>query len=85
MDDLFYLYDEDGNEIPFTLLDTLTRDGLQYVALLPEANAGETGSEVLIMQVLDNEELILVEDKKLNRALYEQFKEEHKDEYSFRD
>jgi len=63
--------------------------GKQYVALLPlDEKPGE--QEVLILEVRDNPEtgeqdFALVENKKKNSQLYEQFKRNHRGEYDFRD
>lgn len=88
-DDTMVLYDEDGNELRFQFLDEMKDHGKQYVALLPlDEKPGE--QEVLILEVRDNPEtgeqdFALVENKKKNSQLYEQFKRNHRGEYDFRD
>lgn len=87
-EDLIYLYDEDGNEIPFEFLDYIEQDYCKYVALLPLAGDLDQ-AEVLILQVVENDDgsqdFDIIEDRKLLDALYRKFQDDHKDDYNFRD
>lgn len=88
-ENLIILYDEDGNEVPFEFLDYLEYDHCNYVALLPLAGDLEHNAEVLILQVVEDEDgsqdFDVVEDRKLLDELYRQFREQHRDEFTFRD
>ncbi len=88
-DNLITLFDEDENEVPFEFLDYIEYDRCKYVALLPLAGDLEN-AEVLILQLIEDEatgeqDFDIVEDAKLLDKLYQQFKEDHKDEFNFRD
>lgn len=82
MDDILYLYDEDGNEIPFEFLDEINYQGGQYVALRPMD--GASVDEVLILLV-EGDDFQLVEDAKVLDAVYKQFQKANADQYEFRD
>jgi uncharacterized protein YrzB (UPF0473 family) len=89
-DDVIVLKDENGQEIEFEYLDTIEKNGKEYIVLLPleEVNDDEEG-EVVILQVktLENEEeeYLPVEDENELNAVFEDFKERMKDEYDFED
>lgn len=88
-DDVIVLRDEDGLEIQFEYLDTIERDGKEYVVLLPldEVEEDEEG-EVVILQVAEvngEEEFLPVEDENELNAVFEEFKERMKDEFEFAD
>ncbi len=82
MDDILYLYDEDGNEIPFEFLDEIIYQDNQYVALRPME--GASTDEVLILLV-EGDSFSLVENQKTIDAVYKQFQSAHKADYDFRD
>ena len=88
-ENLITLFDEDENEVPFEFLDYIEYDHCKYVALLPLAGDLEN-AEVLILQLIEDEasgeqDFDIVEDAKLLDKLYQQFQEDHKDEFNFRD
>ena len=82
MDSILYLYDEDGNEIAFEFLDEIDYRGGQYVALRP--TEGSSTDEVLILLV-EGDDFSLVGNPKTVQAVYQLFRESHKEEYDFRD
>ena len=88
-DDIIVLKDEDGQEIEFEYLDTIERDGKEYIVLLPldEVEDEEEG-EVVILQVAEvdgEEEFLPVEDETELNSVFEEFKERMKDEFEFAD
>ena len=89
-DDVIVLKDEDGQEIEFEYLDTIEKDGKEYIVLLPleEVEEDEEG-EVVILEVKEaadgEEEFLPVESEDLLNAVFEEFKERMKDEFEFED
>lgn len=78
------LFDEDGNEVEFELLDVIDYEGDSYAVMLPP-----DGDEVVIMllEELNDEEDVYapVEDDDVLTAVFEVFKEKFKDEFNFED
>lgn len=88
-DDVIVLKDENGQEIEFEYLDTIERQGKEYIVLLPldEVEEEEEG-EVVILQVKEaegEEEFLPVESEEELNAVFEMFKERMKDEFEFAD
>lgn len=88
-DDVIVLKDENGQEIEFEYLDTIERNGKEYIVLLPleEVDEEEEG-EVVILEVKESEgeeEFLPVEDDEELNAVFEEFKERMKDEFDFED
>lgn len=88
--DTVVLYDEDGNDIRFEFLDTIPHDGFQYIALCPFDEKGTDRGEVVLLQVVEDAETgeeyyAIIEDKALYRTVYEKFKAQNADAFSFRD
>lgn len=85
-DNLIILNDEEGNEVEFEFLDLITYRGKEYVVLLPE---DEDADQVVILQVeeidAENERYIDVENEFTLSAVFELFKERHKDDFNFVD
>lgn len=85
-DNLIILNDEEGNEVEFEFLDLITYRGKEYVVLLPE---DEDADQVVILQVeeidAENERYIGVENEFTLSAVFELFKERHKDDFNFVD
>ena len=80
------LNDEDGNEIPFNLLDYIEYKGEEYVVLLPQDDDGE----VVILKVdeseNENEEAFSsVDNADVLNAVFNIFKEKFRDEFDFLD
>ena len=78
------LFDEDGNEVEFELLDVIDYEGDSYAVMLPPED-----NEVVIMllEELNDEEDVYapVEDDETLTAVFEAFKEKYKDEFNFED
>lgn len=78
------LFDEDGNEIEFELLDVIEYEGDSYAVMLPPED-----NEVVIMllEELNEEEDVYapVEDDETLTAVFEAFKEKYKDDFNFED
>lgn len=86
------LTDEEGNSVPFEYLDTIPYEDAEYAVLLAVVEEDDpTDGEIAIMQILpivgsdDEEEFITVEDEKTLSAVYEIFKERHKNDMTFED
>ena len=86
IDNLIILNDEEGNEVEFEFLDLITYRGKEYVVLLPE---DEDADQVVILQIeeidAENESYIGVENEFTLSAVFELFKERHKDDFNFVD
>lgn len=84
LDSTVVLCDEDGNDVEMEFLDLIAYDGKNYVILLPNPEAEE--AEVVILEIAeeDGEEVYLglTDDKRLN-AIFNIFKEKHKDILNF--
>lgn len=78
------LFDEDGTEIEFELLDVIEYEGDSYAVMLPPED-----NEVVIMllEELNDEEDVYspVDDDDTLTAVFEAFKEKYKDEFNFED
>lgn len=85
-DNVIILNDEEGNEVAFEFLDLITYRGREYVALLPD---DQDADEVVILQVeeldAENESYIGVENEFTLSAVFELFKERHRDDFKFCD
>ena len=86
LDNIIFLNDEDGNEVPFEFLDLIEYEGNEYVVLLP---ADDQADEVVILQVDeldgDEESYVSIEDDETLNAVFAIFKEKFKDEFNFTD
>lgn len=86
IDNVIILNDEEGNEVSFEFLNLITYRRKEYVVLLTE---DEYADEVVILQVeeldAENESYIGVENEFTLSAVFELFKERHKDEFNFVD
>lgn len=82
------LADSDGNPVEFEYLDSVEYEGAEYVVLLPMEDS-EEGGELVILQVEEDEEdpdsenYNGVTDAAVLEAVFEIFKENHKDEFNF--
>lgn len=88
MDDveILVLSDEMGGEAEFEVLDLVEYEGKSYVVLLP-TDENDTGIVILEMTVIDEEnaDYADVEDEGILNAVFDLFKEAHKDEFDFAD
>lgn len=84
--EILVLSDEMGGEAEFEVLDLVEYEGKSYVVLLP-TDENDTGIVILEMTVIDEEnaDYADVEDEDILNAVFDQFKETHKDEFDFAD
>lgn len=88
LDNIIYLNDENGNEIPFEFLDLINYNNNEYVVLLPMDDEDE--GEVLILKLEasddpDMDNYVSVEDDNVLQAVFNIFKDKFKDEFHFVD
>lgn len=88
--DTLTLSDEEGNEIEFELMDVIEYDGNEYAILLPmESEDNDDVDEVVILLVEseteDEQFFAAVEDREVELAVFNIFKEKYKDEINFVD
>ena len=80
------LTDEDGESIDFEYLDSVDYEGKEYLVLMP---ADEAATEIVILEVEpvdeENENYLSVEDEATLQAVYEIFKENFKEIFTFED
>ena len=78
--------DENGEEVEFEYLDCIEYQGKDYLALLPTE---EDSNEIVILEVEpvdeENENYLSVEDEATLQAVYEIFKENFKEIFTFED
>lgn len=83
---IIILSDEEGQEVSFEFLDLISYRGKDFVALLP---IDDTADEVVILQLEENdddtESYISVDNEYTLAAVFELFKERHKDDFNFVD
>ena len=84
--EILVLSDDMGGEAEFEVLDLVDYEDKQYAVLLP-LDENDTGIVILEMTVIDEEnaDYVDVEDENILNAVFEIFKEEHKDEFDFAD
>lgn len=88
VDDIITLYDEDGQGVDFQMLDMITKGDDKYLVLYPLEDEEEEDGSLVILRLIEGEEddtLESVEDDELLSELFEEFKESHKDEFTFED
>lgn len=78
------LYDEDGSEIEFEHLDTVSYNDNLYVVLLEVLENGEENDEVVIFRIEqdenDEDTLVVIEDEAELNAVFEEFTNRLEDE-----
>lgn len=82
------LTDDDGNDIPFEVLDLIEYKDRSFVVLLPYED--EEADEVVIMEVIESDdpdfdEYIAIEDDALLSEVFNVFKEKNADIFGFED
>ena len=82
--EILVLTDDMGGEAEFEVLDLIEYEGKQYVVLLP-TDENDTGIVILEMIEIDEEnaDYLDVEDEAILNAVFDVFKEAHKDEFDF--
>ena len=95
--EIMKLSTEDGDEVDFTMLDTIEYQGDSYIVLVPldedeegddDGQDGEETVEVVILKVVpgedgDEDEYETVDDDETLDALFELFHDRHVGEYEF--
>lgn len=85
-ENLITLTDEDGNDVPFLLLDIVTYRDDDYMVLLPmevEEMDEDEADEVVVLKVVrteDEETYEAVEDGDILTAVFDLFQEQDEDE-----
>ncbi len=84
------LSDEEGNEIEFELMDVVEYDGNEYAVLLPVEGADNDGVDEVVILLVESETeeeqfFAAVEDREIEFAVFEIFKERNKDTLNFVD
>lgn len=83
------LVDEDGNEVEFQVMDAVLLDENEYIIVAPmETLTEESDIEVVILkvEVEEGEECyVTVTDEAEFEKVFNEFKEQHKDELNFKE
>ncbi len=85
LDNTITLCDDDGNEVEFDFLDLIRYNNDSYAVLFPTEDIGNDG-QVVILKIEENDKdaaYIGIDDEKTIDAVFEIFKEKHKDELEF--
>ena len=77
------LNDENGNEVEFEFLDLIEHEGGEYIVLLPSDDESVVILKVEADEENDTENYIGLEDEELLMELFEIFKANNADIYSF--
>lgn len=90
LDNVIILSDENGEDVYFEFIDLIEYAGEEYIVLLPQEAEDEESGEVAIFKVdvssaNGEEEYIDVEDEETLNAVFDIFREKHKDEFNFAD
>ncbi len=88
--DTLTLCDEEGNEIEFELMDVIEYDGNEYAILLPLEDENNDGIDEVVILLVESETedeqfFAAVEDREVELAVFNIFKEKYKDEINFVD
>ena len=86
MDDLLVLKDDEGQDVCFEFLDMVEYGEEAYVVLTHE---GDSSGEVVILRLEEEgeeeERYVGVEDEEVLNAVYDLFRENHRDDFQFLD
>lgn len=85
LDGVMTLIDENGQEVEYEFVDSITYENAEYVVLLP---VEEGDCEAVILAVEsdgDMENFVAVEDEDVLNGVYEIFKERFADQLDFED
>ena len=84
--EIITLTDGSGKETPFEYLDCVPFEGKEYLVLLP---ADDEQAQVVILEIEpvsdELENYLAVQDQRILDAVYEVFKEDYKDIFTFQD
>lgn len=79
-----FLTDEEGNQVPFLLLDVIEYEGKKYIVVLPDEDEAD---EVVILCSDTNgddfDSFESVDDEELSEKLFEIFKNDAADDFDF--
>lgn len=83
--EIIILHDEDGDKMELERLDVIPYEGKQYAVLMETSNAN---GDLLILQVdqpTDSDETLydIPDSEQTVTAIYNLFKERHRDEFTF--
>ena len=89
-DNIVFLQDEEGNDVPFEFLDLMEFQGKEYVIFLPVEPEEDEEGMVQIFEIQDTDEpdmemYVSVEDEAVLYQVFEFFKEKFKDDFEFVD
>ena len=85
LDGIMTLINEDGEEVEYEFIDSITYENAEYVVLLP---VEQEDCEAVILAVEsdgDMENYVAVDDEDILSAAYETFKERFADQLDFAD
>lgn len=85
MEGIMTLINENGEEVEYEFIDSITYDNAEYVVLLP---VDEEDCEAVILAVEsdgDMENYVAIDDEDILSAVYEIFKERFADQLDFED
>lgn len=80
------LVNENGGEVEYEFVDSITYENAEYVVLLPVED-GDCEAVILAVEEAedDMENYVAVEDEEILSAVYEIFKEHYADQLDFED
>ncbi len=87
LDNTITLCDDEGNEVEFDFLDLIEYKNDEYAVLFPVEDMGNDG-QLVILKVEENDDdaaYIGIDDETVIDAVFEIFKERHRDELNFED
>ena len=89
-DNIVFLQDEGGNDVPFEFLDLIEFQGKEYVIFLPVEPEEDEEGMVQIFEIQDTDEpdtemYVSVESEAVLYQVFEIFKEKFKDDFEFVD
>ncbi|MGM9623174.1 DUF1292 domain-containing protein [Butyricicoccus porcorum] len=92
LDGVMTLINEEGEEVEYEFIDSITYENAEYIVLLPveqeDCEPPEDGYEAVILAVEsdgDMENYVAVDDEDILSAVYEIFKERFADQLDFAD
>lgn len=85
LDGVMTLINENGEEIEYEFIDSITYENAEYVVLLPVED-GDCEAVILAVEEEDDmENYVAVDDEEILTAVYEIFKERFADQLDFED
>lgn len=80
LEDRIILLDENGNDVEFEYVDTVDRDGMEYVVLSPLDEGkgdGSTDEEVVILRIEHNSDgedsFVTIDDEEEEEGVFQEF------------